>query len=98
MSLLGSTSSCLDEEWQCRNSRCVPAEARCNGTPQCYDKSDEMNCGTFISTHHQLTMSILYAYKGFKFVYFYTYFRMRSNKKFSLRSLYVMSSQRETLR
>lgn len=47
MSLLGPTSSCVDDEWQCRNSRCVPAEARCNGTPQCYDKSDEMNCGTY---------------------------------------------------
>lgn len=59
LSLLGPTSSCLDEEWQCRNSRCVPNEARCNGTPQCYDKSDEMNCGTYLCIFNQISMLIL---------------------------------------
>lgn len=37
--------TCSPKEWRCRNGLCVPAEARCDGSIQCYDRSDEMYCG-----------------------------------------------------
>ncbi|XP_049881516.1 vitellogenin receptor-like [Pectinophora gossypiella] len=36
--------TCAAHEWRCRNGLCVPAEARCDGSIQCYDRSDEMLC------------------------------------------------------
>lgn len=38
-------ATCSPHEWRCRNGLCVPAEARCDGAIQCYDRSDEMHCG-----------------------------------------------------
>ncbi|KAJ0182529.1 hypothetical protein K1T71_001898 [Dendrolimus kikuchii] len=39
-----SPSTCTPDEWKCRNGLCVSAEARCDGSIQCYDLSDEMQC------------------------------------------------------
>ncbi|XP_026759319.2 uncharacterized protein LOC113518541 [Galleria mellonella] len=36
--------TCSEQEWRCRNGLCVRAEARCDGSIQCYDRSDEMHC------------------------------------------------------
>ncbi|XP_063821697.1 uncharacterized protein LOC135071796 [Ostrinia nubilalis] len=36
--------TCSPQEWRCRNGLCVRAEHRCDGTIQCYDRSDEMHC------------------------------------------------------
>ncbi|KAJ8735559.1 hypothetical protein PYW07_007179 [Mythimna separata] len=36
--------TCSANEWRCRNGLCVPAEARCDGAIQCYDRSDETYC------------------------------------------------------
>ncbi|KAH9636532.1 hypothetical protein HF086_014793 [Spodoptera exigua] len=36
--------TCSPDEWRCRNGLCVPAEARCDGSIQCYDRSDETYC------------------------------------------------------
>ncbi|XP_046966221.1 uncharacterized protein LOC124534401 [Vanessa cardui] len=36
--------SCSSQDWRCRNGFCVPSEARCDGSIQCYDRSDEMHC------------------------------------------------------
>ncbi|CAB3240615.1 unnamed protein product [Arctia plantaginis] len=55
--------TCSPKEWRCRNGLCVSAEARCDGSIQCYDRSDEMycdcdltkqfRCGHFISCFSQ---------------------------------------------
>ncbi|KAG9511062.1 hypothetical protein GZH46_00373, partial [Fragariocoptes setiger] len=37
-------SECLPNEWQCSNSACIPSSRRCDGHPNCYDSSDELNC------------------------------------------------------
>lgn len=37
--------TCSPQEWRCRNGLCVRAEHRCDGSIQCYDRSDEMHCG-----------------------------------------------------
>ncbi|CAG9796609.1 unnamed protein product [Diatraea saccharalis] len=39
-----SLVTCLPEEWRCRNGLCVKADQRCDGSIQCYDRSDEMHC------------------------------------------------------
>ncbi|KAG7310688.1 hypothetical protein JYU34_003493 [Plutella xylostella] len=36
--------TCGEDEWRCRNGLCVDAAARCDGTIQCYDRSDEIHC------------------------------------------------------
>lgn len=38
------TATCSAHEWRCRNGLCVPMDARCDGSIQCYDRSDEMYC------------------------------------------------------
>ncbi|XP_028036682.1 uncharacterized protein LOC114247824 isoform X1 [Bombyx mandarina] len=37
-------ATCSPEEWRCRNGLCVPTESRCNGSVECYDRSDEVHC------------------------------------------------------
>ncbi|CAG4964897.1 unnamed protein product [Colias eurytheme] len=36
--------TCSPEDWRCRNGLCVPSSARCDGSIQCYDRSDEKQC------------------------------------------------------
>lgn len=37
-------SECMAFEHTCDNGQCVPAEAKCNGTAECLDSSDELVC------------------------------------------------------
>ncbi|CAF4792419.1 unnamed protein product [Pieris macdunnoughi] len=36
--------TCSPQDWRCRNGLCVSVGARCDGTIQCYDRSDEKQC------------------------------------------------------
>ncbi|XP_076222662.1 uncharacterized protein LOC116428254 isoform X2 [Nomia melanderi] len=44
---------CLDDEWTCANTLCIPSEKRCDGHMNCYDHSDEYNCVCDSKTHFQ---------------------------------------------
>ncbi|XP_076647666.1 uncharacterized protein LOC143356120 isoform X3 [Halictus rubicundus] len=44
---------CLDDEWTCTNTLCIPLEKRCDGHMNCYDHSDEFNCACDPETHFQ---------------------------------------------
>ncbi|XP_015437376.1 PREDICTED: very low-density lipoprotein receptor-like [Dufourea novaeangliae] len=44
---------CLDDEWTCTNTLCIPSEKRCDGHMNCYDHSDEYNCVCDPETHFQ---------------------------------------------
>lgn len=46
-------SKCLDNEWQCGNSLCIPYIKRCDGHFNCYDHTDEHNCDCDLKTHFQ---------------------------------------------
>lgn len=37
---------CRDDEFPCLSGGCVSISARCNGYPDCEDRSDEQNCPT----------------------------------------------------
>ncbi|XP_050666349.1 uncharacterized protein LOC126966393 [Leptidea sinapis] len=37
-------ATCSPSDWRCRNGLCVPFSSRCDGSVQCYDRSDEMHC------------------------------------------------------
>ncbi|CAD0194794.1 unnamed protein product [Chrysodeixis includens] len=50
--------TCSPDEWRCRNGLCVPADARCNGSIQCYDRSDEMYCECDLSKQFRCGHSI----------------------------------------
>ncbi|XP_011867909.1 PREDICTED: uncharacterized protein LOC105562032 isoform X2 [Vollenhovia emeryi] len=44
---------CLDNEWTCSNTVCIPLEKHCDGHMNCYDHSDEYNCDCNLETHFQ---------------------------------------------
>ncbi|XP_035738316.1 uncharacterized protein LOC118448751 isoform X2 [Vespa mandarinia] len=44
---------CLNDEWTCVNTLCIPMEKRCDGHMNCYDHSDEYNCDCNSETHFQ---------------------------------------------
>ncbi|XP_043513865.1 uncharacterized protein LOC122530719 isoform X2 [Frieseomelitta varia] len=44
---------CLDDEWTCLNTLCIPLEKHCDGHMNCYDHSDEYNCACDLQTHFQ---------------------------------------------
>ncbi|XP_015601678.1 uncharacterized protein LOC107270833 isoform X2 [Cephus cinctus] len=44
---------CLDDEWTCSNTLCIPLVKRCDGHMNCYDRSDEYNCVCDLQTHFQ---------------------------------------------
>ncbi|KAL0102738.1 hypothetical protein PUN28_018207 [Cardiocondyla obscurior] len=44
---------CLDDEWTCSNTLCIPLDKRCDGHMNCYDHSDEYDCGCNLETHFQ---------------------------------------------
>ena len=38
--------ACERDEFHCGEGRCIPYYKRCNGYIDCFDRSDEQNCGT----------------------------------------------------
>ncbi|CAL1687914.1 unnamed protein product [Lasius platythorax] len=44
---------CLDDEWTCSNTLCIPLKKRCDGHMNCYDHSDEYDCDCNLETHFQ---------------------------------------------
>lgn len=39
-----STGSCGSDQFQCNNGQCIDIGWRCDGTKDCTDDSDELNC------------------------------------------------------
>lgn len=52
-----SPSNCTKSEFRCTNSLCVPTKARCDGTNDCGDFSDEQDCGECLIIMNQLYFS-----------------------------------------
>ncbi|XP_025152388.1 uncharacterized protein LOC105181089 isoform X3 [Harpegnathos saltator] len=44
---------CLENEWTCSNTLCIPMEKHCDGHMNCYDHSDEYDCVCNLKTHFQ---------------------------------------------
>ncbi|KAM8873175.1 uncharacterized protein ACB058_004818 isoform 2-T2 [Synchiropus picturatus] len=42
--VLGQSSGCLPDQWQCDDGNCIPDVWRCDGGGDCLDGSDEMDC------------------------------------------------------
>ena len=45
--LISAFPACAAGEFRCANEQCVPDSARCDGKPDCLDRTDEDGCGTF---------------------------------------------------
>ena len=38
---------CAVEEFECADGTCIPADRQCDGFADCWDRSDEINCGWY---------------------------------------------------
>jgi hypothetical protein len=52
---------CDVDEWQCVSRQCIPIESRCDVKQDCYDGSDELNCG-IINCYHVIIFSFICMY------------------------------------
>lgn len=41
---------CADDEFNCDVTRCIPKEKQCDGTHDCQDETDEINCPSLETT------------------------------------------------
>ena len=48
-------AECDGDEWQCVSKQCIPIASRCDVKQDCYDGSDELNCGK-INRYHVIIM------------------------------------------
>ncbi|EMP33581.1 Low-density lipoprotein receptor-related protein 8 [Chelonia mydas] len=51
----GAAKECEEDQFQCRNERCIPAVWKCDEDDDCSDNSDEADCldeGNFGSLEH----------------------------------------------
>lgn len=44
---LETLQPCQADEWRCENNFCIPKSKRCDGSINCYDRSDETECCEF---------------------------------------------------
>ena len=44
-----SLTACTNEEFNCDNAKCVPIHSRCDGIPNCPDRSDEKGCDILVA-------------------------------------------------
>jgi hypothetical protein len=45
--LLIEWNNCELNEWECKSRQCIPMESRCDIKNDCFDGSDELNCGKY---------------------------------------------------
>lgn len=50
-------SECLQDEWRCHDTQCIPLSKRCDGHANCYDSSDERDCPSSSSSSSSLSSS-----------------------------------------
>jgi len=44
---LPEVSQCSVAQFTCDDQTCIPLERKCDGVPDCWDRSDETDCGTW---------------------------------------------------
>uniref|UniRef100_M3XL62 BPTI/Kunitz inhibitor domain-containing protein n=1 Tax=Latimeria chalumnae TaxID=7897 RepID=M3XL62_LATCH len=48
---LECTGACSKDEFRCENGCCITSSLKCDGIPQCSDKSDEVSCNNIVEKY-----------------------------------------------
>ena len=43
------SDTCAEDEFQCHLGNCIPSAKQCDHVPDCFDNSDEQDCGLFFN-------------------------------------------------
>ena len=52
-----SFNVCNEDEYNCKDGNCIDMNLRCDGTPQCQDRSDEQECSKVIMDNSYLKVN-----------------------------------------
>jgi hypothetical protein len=55
---------CNISEFRCTNGQCIPADNQCNAVYDCFDNSDEINCGLYITSWYSIIENLVFLNNG----------------------------------
>lgn len=92
-SCISENVTCKDGTLQCGSGECIPLSKQCDFTDDCFDGSDELNCGTLFNWAAIFDLRVLNTYKNLNLhvTEYYTFNATQTNTTSATRGQLQMS-------